>query len=106
MFLLLSTGEGQTISVVISNTTSLLIRWGHLKPYFLPNAVDGYEITIISFSGGTTKVNVSILANEIEVSGLEKYSKYCMTMRALTGKGYGSESDEVCAFTAEDGKNI
>ena len=106
MFLLLSTAEGQTISVVSSSPNSLLIHWGHLTPQFLPDAVDGYEITIISFNGETTKINVSILANEIEVSGLEKYSKYCMTLRALTGKGYGSESDEVCAFTAEDGNNV
>jgi len=27
-------------------------------------------------------------------------------VRALTGEGYGNESDEVCAFTAEDGKNV
>ena len=82
------------------------MRWGHLKPYFFPDAVDGYEITIISLTGETTKINVSISENEIEASGLEIYSKYCMTVRALTGEGYGSESDEVCAFTAEDGKIV
>lgn len=108
LFVFISTGEAQTqtISVIRFNTTTLLMRWGHLKPYFLPDAVNGYEITIISFSGETTKINVSILANEIEVSGLEIYSEYCMTVKALTGEGYGSESDQVCAFTAEDGKNV
>ena len=58
----------------------------------------------MSLSGETTKINVSILADELEVTELEKYSKYCMTVRALTGEGYGSESDEVCALTVEDGK--
>jgi len=77
-----------------------------LKPYFLPDAVDGYQISVTSLSGETTKSNVCILANEIEVTGLEKYSEYCMIVRALTGEGYGSESDEVCAFTAEDGMNV
>ena len=106
LFLFLSIGEAQAISVSSSNTTSLLIHWGHLKPQFLPDAVDGYQIITISFSGEITKVNVCILANEIEISGLEIFSKYCMTVRALTGEGYGSQSDEVCAFTAEDGKNV
>ena len=105
MFFFLSAGATQTVRVFSPNATSLLIRWGDLKPYFLSDAVDGYEITITNLSGETTKINVSILANEIEVSGLEKYSQYCMTVKALTGEGYGSESDEVCAFTAEDGKN-
>ena len=59
----------------------------------------------MSLSGETTKINVSILANELEVPELEKYSKYCMTVRALTGEGYGGEGDEVCALTAEDGEN-
>ena len=83
-----------------------MIRWGHLRPHFLPDAVEGYEISIISLSGETTKINVCILANETEVTGLEKYSQYCITVRALIGVGYGNESDEVCAFTAEDGKFV
>jgi len=62
-------------------------------------------LTIIHLSNETTKINVSILASEMEVTGLEIYSEYCMTMRALTREGYGSKSDQVCALTAEDGKN-
>ena len=99
-------GGGQTVQIFSPSATSLLISWGHLKPHFLPDTVEGYEITIRSLSGETTKINVSILANETEVTGLEKYSRYCMTVRALTGEGYGNEIGEVCAFTAEDGKNV
>lgn len=105
LLLCLSAGVAQTISVFSPNTTSLLIRWGHLKPYFLPDAVGGYELTIINLNNKAKKINVSILASEMEVTGLEIYSEYCMTMRALTREGYGSKSDEVCALTAEDGKN-
>jgi len=105
MLLFLSADVAQTVNVFSPSTTSLLIRWGHLKPYFLPDAVGGYELTIIHLSNETTKINVSILASEMEVTGLEIYSEYCVTIRALTREGYGSKSDEVCALTAEDGKN-
>lgn len=100
-----SSGAAQKVRVFSPSATSLLIRWGHLRPYFLPDAVHGYEISITNINGVTTKINVSALANEVQVTGLKKYSTYCITVRALTEEGYGSESDEICVSTAEDGKN-
>ena len=61
-------------------------------------------ISITNSSNITTMFNVSVVEDEKEVTGLQKYSVYCVTVKAVIGRAYGNESDEICASTAEDSK--
>lgn len=99
-----SGSEGEKLLVLSISSSSLLIRWGHLKQSSLSDATDGYVISITNSSGISTTVKVGVLEDELEVTGLQKYSVYCATVKAAIGEGYGNESDEICASTAEDGK--
>ncbi|KAL9951655.1 hypothetical protein ACROYT_G044364 [Oculina patagonica] len=97
-----SGGAEENLLVLSTSSSSLLIRWGHLKQSSHSGATNGYVINITNSSGISTNHNVSFLEDELEVTGLQKYSVYCVTVKAVIGKGFGNESEEICASTAED----
>ena len=88
-----------------SNSTSLLISWNHLRPYFASGTVKGFIITITNNRGQQIKnETVQGLTEERTISYLTEYTEYCITVKAVTNVGLGDVSDELCAFTDEDGK--
>lgn len=91
----------KSLEVHSKSSTSLLVRWA---PPADDAVVSGYMIKLTDKNGETLLFNVSGQITELLVNELYRYSKYCVTLRVINGSHLGNESDEVCAFTAIDGK--
>ncbi|XP_078354170.1 uncharacterized protein LOC144638790 isoform X2 [Oculina patagonica] len=100
------TDAPKIIEVFNTSSTSLLIRWDHWRAYFNPDVTVGYLIKRTDHNNVTEEIILKDLAQEKTLTRLNKYKEYCVTVTAITRigpvEGYGDESDEVCAFTAED----
>ncbi|XP_078352793.1 uncharacterized protein LOC144637605 [Oculina patagonica] len=100
------TDAPKIIEVFNTSSTSLLIRWDHWRDYFDPDVTVGYLIKRTDHNNVTEEIILKDLAQEKTLTRLNKYKEYCVTVTAITRighvEGYGDESDEVCAFTAED----
>jgi len=83
------------------SSTSLVISWDNVTD----DAVTSYLIKLAHSSGATSVVKVSAQKTEVEVGGLFRYSQYCVTVRATAEGKLGSESGQICASTAIDGKS-
>jgi hypothetical protein len=44
--------------------------------------------------------------NEVRLSGLEKFTKYSVTVQAFNNRGDGPTSDAVIVQTLEDGEKV
>ena len=88
-----------------STSTSLFLTWDHARPYFAKNTVRGFVINVNDNRGGLIgNATVQDLPEAKNVTGLKPYSAYCMTVRPVI-YGLGKESNAICAFTDESGKN-
>ena len=87
-----------------STSTSLFLTWDHARPYFSENVM----VFLINVKDNREElmntITVQNLPEEKNVTGLKPYSAYCMTVRPVI-YGLGKESNAICAFTDERGKN-
>ena len=93
------------VSAIVLTSTSVEVRW---IPSNLISNVTGYRIvytTTASYTdGGNMTINGRNTANGI-ITGLEEYTLYAITVRAISGSGMISgDSDEVSVRTYTDGK--
>ena len=103
--LLVPTDSPKIIEMVNTSSTSLLVRWDHWRAYFLPGVTEGYAIKK-TYLSSTAKTVVNGVIHEKNLTGLNKYKEYCVTVQAIIRReGPGDDSEEMCASTAEDGKN-
>ncbi|KAL9951704.1 hypothetical protein ACROYT_G044426 [Oculina patagonica] len=96
------TDAPKIIEVFNTSSTSLLIRWDHWRAYFDPDVIEGYVIKRTDHNNVTEEIKVKEVVQEKALTGLNKYKEYCVTVKAKIMGGYGNESSEVCASTAED----
>ena len=68
--------------------------------------ISWYQIKLTDQSGKTVVKHVSAQQAEVvEVGGLYRHSKYCVTMAVISEEGSGKVFGETCTFTSIDGKN-
>lgn len=91
------------LQVYNSSSTSLVIRWNRITSN---PAVSAYMINLTNSRGVTSVMNVSTRETETEVGGLYRYSRYCVTVTAITEGMVVDKSERICAFTAIDGERI
>lgn len=106
VLLLVPTDAPKIVELFNTSSTSLLLRWDHWRPYFGDDASYEYLIKRTDYNNVTKEISVKAEEQENELTGLSKHRQYCLTVKTILKVGaYGDESDRICAFTAEDGKN-
>jgi hypothetical protein len=53
-----------------------------------------------------TRIGSGMVNSEVRLSGLEKFTKYNVTVQAFNAKGDGPNSDALIVQTLEDGKDF
>ncbi|XP_067028196.1 uncharacterized protein [Acropora muricata] len=95
--------ENLTISQVTNS--SLVLGWDHKRSYFNSKAVVGFALKVKHSNVLINNLTVPALPEEKHISGLNKSTRYCMTVTAILGQGgTGLESGESCESThGQDG---
>jgi hypothetical protein len=52
-----------------------------------------------------TRIGAGMVNHEVRLSGLEKFTKYSVTVQAFNSRGDGPTSEAVVVQTLEDGEN-
>lgn len=83
------------------------MEWGPLPTKYIHGVLLGYEMNFTRDKTNFTKV-LNILPNitNYRVTGLERYTRYVISLAAVNEVGVGVFSDDVIVWTDEDGKLI
>lgn len=83
-----------------------MLGWDHKRSYFNSTAVVGFALKVKHSNVLIKNLTVPALPEEKHISGLNKSTRYCMTVTAILGQGgTGLESGESCESThGQDGK--
>ena len=102
------TAPGPPVDVTAYNTSSTSIRvtWKEIPPENENGVILGYHIFYKALPNEnerkiTVNDNTTLSAN---ISGLEEYVEYNISVAAFISGEIGRRSDPVLVFTAEDGK--
>ena len=82
------------------------MEWSFLPRPLVNGIVFGYRIFIWKESEGSlSQWNVTVPPANVtsEITGLEKYTRYCGQIEAFTRSGVGPRSPVECMRTSEDG---
>ena len=89
------------------SATELLVEWEPLPEKYLHGVLVGYCINITSGKTNLTKIlNIPPNATNHRIMGLEKYTRYVISIAAINDIGMGVYSDDVTVWTEEDGKVV
>ena len=88
-----------------TSSTSILVQWGEVPPDNRNGIIVNYTVTYKEVPNGSplTKI-VSTPTNQTTLTGLKKYTNYCITVFASTEKGDGNDSKPIVVITDEDSK--
>lgn len=83
-----------------------MLGWDHKRSYFNSTAVVGFVLKVKYSNVLIKNLTVPALPEEKHISGLNKSTRYCMTVTAILEQGgTGLESRESCESThGQDGK--
>lgn len=87
------------------SSTEILVEWDPLPAKYIHGVLLSYQMRFTKNKANATEI-ISIPPNMTrhQVTGLEKYSRYVISLAAVNEIGVGVASDEVTVWTEEDGK--
>ena len=91
------------------SSTTIIVMWEEVPPIDQNGIITIYEVmyTPLETFGGTVEgdtVNVSGLNLSVDLTGLEEYVNYTISVRTSTSVGAGPYSVAVTVLTLEDSK--
>ena len=98
----------ENVTAIAITSTEIEFSWQEVPPIDHNGIITTYEIEFMPLNtfGGTLvaeTVNVSSTVLKIELTALEEYVEYNISVRAYTSVGPGPYSDGVMETTLEDG---
>ena len=88
-----------------SSSVSILVEWDEVPENDKNGIIKGYNVTYKDWRTGVEKTQtVNASASQVELTGLNKFTKYNISVLAFTVKGDGPPSSTITVSTAEDSK--
>ena len=88
-----------------SSSTSILVQWDEVPENDKNGIIKGYNVTYKDWRTGVEKTQtVNASASQVELTGLNKFTKYDISVLAFTVKGSGPLSSTITVTTDEDSK--
>ena len=88
-----------------SSSTSILVQWDEVPENGKNGIIKGYNITYKDWRTGVEKTQtVNASASQVDLTGLNKFTKYNISVLAFTVKGGGPLSSTITVTTDEDSK--
>ena len=93
------------------SSTTIAVMWEEVPPIDQNGVITMYEVTYTPLEtfGGTLESNSSTVlepAQSVNLTGLEEYIHYNISVRAFTSVGAGPSSVAVTVLTLQDSKRI
>ncbi|XP_021922498.1 Down syndrome cell adhesion molecule-like protein Dscam2 isoform X3 [Zootermopsis nevadensis] len=103
-------GPPRQVSVEAASPQELHVTWQPPEQQLWNGELLGYKIGFRKIGPGPedegpynfTRIGAGIIDNEVRLSGLEKFTKYSVTVQAFNSRGDGPASDAVIIQTLED----
>ena len=88
-----------------SSSTSILVQWDEVPENDKNGIIKGYNITYKDWRTGVEKTQ-SVVAptRQVDLTGLNKFTNYNISVLAFTVKGGGPPSSAITVSTEEDSK--
>ena len=88
-----------------SSSTSILVQWDEVPENDKNGIIKGYNVTYKDWRTGVEKTQtVDAPTRLIDLTGLNKFTKYNISVLAFTVKGGGPLSSTITVTTDEDSK--
>ena len=88
-----------------ASSTNILVQWGDVPAADRNGIILSYTVTYIALSGGSPLTKeVDAPLTQANLTGLNKYTNYSITVSASTSKGGGNASVPIIVITDEDSK--
>ena len=96
---------------IAESSTTIAVMWEEVPPIDQNGVITEYEVmhTPLETFGGTLESNSAIVlepARSVNMTGLEEYVNYNISVQAFTSVGAGPYSDAVTLLTLQDSKCI
>ena len=88
----------------VSSSTSAYVVWEEIPEVERTGIILGYQVRYQRIPEGSSSGMVMTDVTEVDISDLEEYTNYSISVRARTTAGFGSFSDPVMIQTFEDCK--
>ena len=90
-----------------SSSTSILVQWDEVPENDKNGIIKGYNITYKDWRTGVEKTQtVDAPTKQVELEGLNEFTKYNISVLAFTLKGDGPPSSTITVTTDEDSKSM
>ena len=86
-----------------SSSTSILVQWDEVPENDKNGIIKGYNVTYKDWRTGVEKTQ-TVDASQVELKGLNEFTKYNISVLAFTVKGGGPPSSTITVTTDEDSK--
>ena len=95
------------MTILVSSSTSLLVKWNHLPKVDFQGQPIGYNVTYCSddLECNMNFVSVNFTTNTTTLSNLTVYTMYIVNVSAVSSGGIGPES-AIKARTGAEGTNV
>ena len=88
-----------------SSSRSIKVQWDEIPKNDKNGIIKGYKITYKDWRSGVEKTQtVGAPYREVELEGLNEFTKYNISLLAFTVKGDGPQSSTITVSTDEDSK--
>ena len=88
-----------------SSSRSILVQWDEVPENDKNGIIKGYKITYKDWrTGGEKTQTVDAPTRQVNLTGLNEFTKYNISVLAFTVKGDGRLSSAITVTTAEDSK--
>ena len=88
-----------------SSSTSILVQWDEVPENDKNGIIKGYNITYKDWRTGVEKTQtIDAPTRQVDLTGLNEFTKYNISVLAFTVKGDGPLSSTITVTTDEDSK--
>ena len=94
------------VAATAVSPTSIMVTWDIVPPIDQNGVITMYELLYepLETCGAIVNTTVDGTARAVNLTGLEEYVNYTISVRAYTSAGEGPYSDGVTVVTFEDGR--
>lgn len=92
------------VTVEVNSSTSVYVVWEEIPEIDRNGIILSYQVRYQSIREGSSSESVTTNDVEVDISDLEEYTNYSISVRARTRAGFGGFSDPVMIQTFEDRK--
>ena len=88
-----------------NSSTSILVQWDEVPENDKNGIIKGYNVTYKDWRTGVEKTHiVDAPTRQVDLTGLNEFTKYNISVLAFTVKGGGPPSSAITVSTEEDSK--